>query len=74
MAEALCFGETAADGVMAQMVKLYNQFRCTKVAIQEVPEDEEHKYGVIKGDDKLEGLYRLTDKVEKPSKEEAPYN
>ncbi|REG84812.1 UTP--glucose-1-phosphate uridylyltransferase GalU [Marinomonas pollencensis] len=74
LADDLCFGETDDDGVMAQMVKLYNQFRCTIVAIQEVPEDEVHKYGVIKGDDMMEGLYRVTDMVEKPTKEEAPSN
>ncbi|WP_111640258.1 UTP--glucose-1-phosphate uridylyltransferase GalU [Marinomonas shanghaiensis] len=72
LADDLCFGED--DGVMAQMVKLYNQFRCTIVAIEEVPEDEVHKYGVIQGESMMEGLYRVTDMVEKPSKEEAPSN
>lgn len=72
LADDLCFGEE--DGVMAQMVKLYNQFRCTIVAIEEVPEDEVHKYGVIQGESMMEGLYRVTDMVEKPSKEEAPSN
>ncbi|GAB3477044.1 UTP--glucose-1-phosphate uridylyltransferase GalU [Marinomonas epiphytica] len=72
LADDLCFGED--DGVMAQMVKLYNQFRCTIVAIEEVPEDEVHKYGVIKGESMLDGLYRVTDMVEKPNKEDAPSN
>ena len=72
LADDLCFGED--DGVMAQMVKLYNQFRCTIVAIEEVPEDEVHKYGVIQGESMMEGLYRVTDMVEKPSKEDAPSN
>ncbi|ETX10970.1 UTP--glucose-1-phosphate uridylyltransferase [Marinomonas ushuaiensis DSM 15871] len=74
LADDLCFGEEDGDGVMAQMVKLYNQFRCTIVAIEEVPEDEVHKYGVIKGETMNNGLYRVTDMVEKPSKEEAPSN
>ncbi|MBD5769765.1 UTP--glucose-1-phosphate uridylyltransferase GalU [Marinomonas colpomeniae] len=74
LADDLCFGEDDGDGVMAQMVKLYNQFRCTIVAIEEVPEDEVHKYGVIKGESMNDGLYRVTDMVEKPSKEEAPSN
>ena len=63
-----------SDGVMAQMVKLHKQFRCSIVAIQEVPEDEVHKYGVIAGESMSEGLFRVTDMVEKPSKEEAPSN
>lgn len=75
LADDLCFGESDdEDGVMAQMVKLYNQFRCTIVAIEEVPEDEVHKYGIIKGESMMDGLYRVTDMVEKPSKEEAPSN
>ncbi|SBT16294.1 UTP--glucose-1-phosphate uridylyltransferase [Marinomonas gallaica] len=73
LADDLCFGGEH-DGVMAQMVKLHKQFRCSIVAIQEVPEDEVHKYGVIAGESMSEGLFRVTDMVEKPSKEEAPSN
>jgi UTP--glucose-1-phosphate uridylyltransferase len=56
------------------MVKLYNQFRATIVAIQEVPHDEVHKYGVIAGETMKDGLYRVTDMVEKPKNEDAPSN
>ena len=62
------------DGVMAQMVKLYNQFRCSIVAIQEVPMENIEKYGVIAGDDMGGGLYRVKDMVEKPKAEDAPSN
>ncbi|MGJ8686333.1 MAG: UTP--glucose-1-phosphate uridylyltransferase GalU [Spongiibacteraceae bacterium] len=62
------------DGVMAQMVKLYNQFRCSIVAIQEVPIEDVEKYGVIAGEDMGNGLYRVEDMVEKPSPEAAPSN
>ncbi len=71
LADDLCFGDQD-DGVMAQMVKLYNQFFCTIVAIEKVSEDKVHKYGIIKGDSMMEGLYRVTDMIEKPSKEETP--
>ncbi|WP_369602335.1 UTP--glucose-1-phosphate uridylyltransferase GalU [Hahella sp. SMD15-11] len=74
LADDLCITEPGDDTVLAQMVKLYRQFRCTIVAIQEVPEDEVHKYGVIAGECLKEGLYRVTDMVEKPKKEEAPSN
>jgi UTP--glucose-1-phosphate uridylyltransferase len=73
LADDLCVGGEH-DGVLAQMVKLYKQFRCSIVAIQEVPEDEVHKYGVIAGESMMEGLYRVTDMVEKPAKEDAPSN
>jgi len=56
------------------MVKLYNQFRCSIVAIEEVPADEVNKYGVIAGESMGDGLYRVTDMVEKPAIDEAPSN
>ncbi|MDX1505263.1 MAG: UTP--glucose-1-phosphate uridylyltransferase GalU [Spongiibacter sp.] len=62
------------DGVMAQMVKLYKQFRCSIVAIQEVPMENIEKYGVIAGDDMGDGLYRVKAMVEKPKPEDAPSN
>lgn len=62
------------EGVMAQMVKLYNQFRCSIVAIQEVPMEDIEKYGVIAGEEMGDGLYRVSSMVEKPKPEEAPTN
>jgi UTP--glucose-1-phosphate uridylyltransferase len=61
-------------GVLAQMEELYRQFRCSIVAIQEVPADEVHKYGIIAGEALKEGLYRVDDMVEKPQPGEAPSN
>ncbi len=74
LADDLCVVEEGEDSVLAQMSKLYNQFRCSIVAIQEVPMDEVHKYGVIAGEEMKEGLFRITDMVEKPPKEKAPTN
>jgi UTP--glucose-1-phosphate uridylyltransferase len=72
LADDLCFGEGA--GVLSQMVDLYKQFRCTIVAIQEVPDDQVEKFGVIAGDAIRDDLYRVTNMVEKPKKEDAPSN
>ncbi|MEP1706414.1 MAG: UTP--glucose-1-phosphate uridylyltransferase GalU, partial [Marinobacter sp.] len=74
LADDFCVADGAEEGVLAQMVKLYNQFRCSIVAIEEVPEDETHKYGVIAGESMKDGLYRITDMVEKPAPENAPSN
>ena len=63
-----------ASGVLKQMSMLYSQFRCSIVAIQEVPADQTHKYGVIAGESMKDGLYRITDMVEKPAPEDAPSN
>ncbi|GLS24834.1 UTP--glucose-1-phosphate uridylyltransferase GalU [Marinibactrum halimedae] len=72
LSDDLCLSEE--EGVLAQMVKLYRQFRCSIVAIQEVPEDQIHKFGVIAGEKLKEGIFQVTDMVEKPAKEDAPSN
>ncbi|MBU2705175.1 UTP--glucose-1-phosphate uridylyltransferase GalU [Zooshikella marina] len=72
LADDLCIHPD--DGVLSQMVRLYNQFRCSIVAIQEVPKDQTHKYGVIAGDIIREDLFRITDMIEKPKPENAPSN
>ncbi|MGL6176937.1 MAG: sugar phosphate nucleotidyltransferase, partial [Vibrionaceae bacterium] len=45
LADDLCINP--GNGVLAQMVALYKQFRCSIVAVQEVPADETHKYGIV---------------------------
>jgi len=73
LADDLCTHQDG-EGVMAQMVRLFRQFRCSIVAIMEVPEHQVHKYGVIAGECMKEGLYRVEDMVEKPPANEAPSN
>lgn len=65
---------TQGDGVLTQMVKLYEKYQCSIVAIEEVPVDETHKYGVIAGDLEADGVYRVHNMVEKPAPEDAPSN
>lgn len=74
LADDLCVVEPGDDEVLTQMAKLYNQFRCSIVAIQEVPPEETNKYGVIAGECMKEGLFRITDMVEKPDPKDAPSN
>ncbi len=72
LADDLCVN--AGEGVLAQMVALYKQFRCSIVAVEEVPEDETHKYGVISGQPIKDNLFRVDNMVEKPEKGTAPSN
>lgn len=72
LSDDLCLND--GPGVLAQMVALYRQFRCSIVAIMEVPEAEAHKYGVIAGEPLQDGIYRVETMLEKPSPEEAPSN
>jgi len=72
LADDLCIAD--GDGVLMQMVKLFRQFRCSIVAVEEVPGDHIHQYGVVAGEPLKDSVYRITDMIEKPSKEEAPSN
>jgi UTP--glucose-1-phosphate uridylyltransferase len=76
LADDLCLGPDDGEGpgVLEQMVGLYRQFRCSIVAIEEVPSDQVQNYGVIAGDALSDSLFRVTDMVEKPSREDAPSN
>jgi UTP--glucose-1-phosphate uridylyltransferase len=65
---------TDDEGVLSQMVRLYEKYRCSIVAIEEIPRDETYKYGVIAGDLEAEGLYRVREMVEKPDPAVAPSN
>jgi UTP--glucose-1-phosphate uridylyltransferase len=72
LADDLCVGE--GDPVLAQMAQIYRKYRCSVVAIEEVPEEEVHKYGVIECSPLEEGIFVISDMVEKPAAEEAPSN
>ena len=72
LSDDLCLND--GPGVLSQMAELYEQYQCSIVAIQEVPMDEVHKYGVIAGESLGAGLYKVDDMVEKPSAEDAPSN
>ena len=73
LADDLCDGANG-EGVMAQLAKIYKKYRCSVVAIEEVPQNEVYKYGVIAGSQIEDGLYMISDMVEKPAPEEAPSN
>ena len=72
LADDLCVNPD--QGVLAQMKALYNQFRCSIIAVKEVPESETHKYGVISGEVIKDDLFRVDDMVEKPEAGTAPSN
>lgn len=72
LSDDLCLND--GEGVLKQMAELYRHFRCSIVAIQEVPPEEVHKYGVIAGEALRDGIYRVDKMVEKPAREDAPSN
>lgn len=74
LADDLCIPDEEGDGIMAQMVELYKQFRCSIVAIEEVPKENISSYGVIDAEMISENIFRVKDMVEKPKAEDAPSN
>ena len=74
LADDLC--DYDESGVMSQLIEIYNQHKCSVVAIEEVPMDQTSKYGIIAGNlvDETEDTYRVTDMIEKPEPKDAPTN
>ncbi len=74
LADDLCTHEK--EGVLSQMIEIYEKYQCSVVAIEEVPMDQTDKYGVIAGHlvDGTTDTYRVTDMVEKPDPKDAPTN
>ncbi len=62
----------AAVPCMKQMIDVYNDKRCSVLAVKRVPKEDVSNYGVIKGSQVGDRLYEVHDMVEKPSVEEAP--
>ena len=68
----LCYNKDI--GVLEQMVKLYKEYKCTIVAIEEVPKELTNRYGIIDGELIKDNLYRVNNMIEKPTPKEAPTN
>lgn len=73
LADDLCSNPNA-QGVLAQMVNLYKKYHCSIVAIESVQPNDVDKYGIIEGSLIEEGVYRVTNMIEKPSVDQAPSN
>jgi len=74
LADDLC--DCADNGVISQMIEIYNKYQCPVVAIEEVPMSQTNQYGIIAGNlvDNSNNTYQVTDMVEKPSEKNAPSN
>lgn len=59
---------------LQQVLEVFDRHLTSVVAVCPVSRDEVSSYGIIAGHPVEEGVYRVTDLVEKPSPEEAPSN
>ncbi|MDQ1340225.1 MAG: UTP--glucose-phosphate uridylyltransferase [Campylobacterota bacterium] len=73
LADDLCYNPDG-DGVLKQMVELYDRYQCSIVAVMEVPSEDTHKYGIVEGVRVEKDVYRVTNMVEKPDNDKAPSN
>jgi len=74
LADDLC--DCDESEVISQLIEIYNQHKCSVVAIEEVPIDQTSKYGIIAGNliDESEDTFIVTDMIEKPEPKNAPTN
>ena len=74
LADDLC--DCDESGIISQLIKIYNKYKCSVVAIEEVPMYQTSKYGIIAGKlvDETGDTYRVTNMIEKPEPKDAPTN
>lgn len=60
--------------IMQQMTNLFDHYQCNILAVQEVPQDQTGRYGIVQGKALTSDLIKITDLVEKPHPSVAPSN
>ena len=66
----VCLGDDLVESdepCVYQMLKVYKKYEETMVAVQEVPEEEVHRYGIIEGEEIEPNIYKVERIIEKPS-------
>ena len=66
--------DSEPKGCLKQMVEVYGRESSGVIGVQKVPQENVSSYGVISGDEINQGLWRMSDIVEKPKPENAPSN
>jgi len=75
LADDLCsVPDDKSPRALSQLVDLYDKYQCCIVAIEEVSAMDTASYGIISGEEISEGIYDVSDMVEKPRPEDAPTN
>ncbi|NQW22290.1 MAG: UTP--glucose-1-phosphate uridylyltransferase [SAR202 cluster bacterium] len=63
-----------SPGAISQMVQVSDQMNAGVIAVEELPWEVIHNYGVVDGIPVSAGVYKIQGMVEKPSREQAPSN
>ncbi len=74
---AVLLGDNVTSGerpVLSELLDVYRETKSSVVAVEEVPMEKVHRYGVIDGETSDHYRYRLRDLIEKPEPSAAPSN
>lgn len=71
---AVILPDMLSRGCMTQMLAAYEKHGGNIIAVEEVPEDETHKYGIVATGEEFGRTFEITGMVEKPPKGDAPSN
>ena len=72
---AVMLGDEVIDAdvpAIGQLMELYERFHAPVIGVQEVAPEEVSQYGIITATPIEDGLFRVTDLIEKPAPSEAP--
>ncbi len=72
LADDLMMGPPGGQPVLAQMADVYQRLGRSVLAVQEVPQDQVRRYGIVAGTSAGERLMQIERMVEKPAPEVAP--
>tara|TARA_B110000008_G_scaffold279467_1_gene326640 strand:+ start:4499 stop:5344 length:846 start_codon:yes stop_codon:yes gene_type:complete len=75
LADDLCIGEKG-ENILSEMLNIFNKHRCSVIAVEEVPQNQVHNYGIISGKFFLgsKNIFHVESLIEKPTKNQAPSN
>ncbi len=60
------------DNLLGEMIHFYNEHQTIILALQRVPKEDIHRYGIIAGKEIKKNFFEITDMVEKPKPSSAP--
>jgi len=72
---AVLLGDTISQSKVPctkQLLDVHEKYNASAIAIERVPRDKIERYGIIKGQQVEDSVYRIEDMVEKPRPEDAP--
>lgn len=72
---AVMLGDDVVDSevpCLKQLIQCYDEYKTTILGVQKVPHDEVNKYGIVKGMNIEDRVYKVKDLIEKPKIQEAP--